>query len=161
MRFSEDQLFEDQLPPGPLTDMYRYWRSKCRDKTLPSRMDIHPPEMKDFLPHTMLIDVVSESPGERRFRMRLVGTHIVDGFGQEVTGKFMDEIDTGGQTESLLEACRRNVEEKAPVYLTGIISRHGTGEKISFERLGAPLSSDGHEVDMLLVASILKPLPRN
>lgn len=152
---------EDQLPPGPLTDMYRYWRSKCRGVAMPSRKDIHPPEMKDFLPHTMLIDVVNASAAERGFRMRLVGTHIVDAFGQEITGKFIDEIETGGQTESLMEACRKSVEDRAPVYLSGIMTQQTTGAKLSFERLGAPLSSNGQDVDMLLIAAVLKPLPRS
>jgi hypothetical protein len=154
------QFSEDQLPPGPLTAMYHYWRSKCRDKDMPSRADIHPSEMKDFLPHTMLIDVVATTETERRFRMRLVGTHIVDGFGQEVTGKFIDEINTGGQMESLLEACMKSVQEKAPVYLSGVmVQQTPAGTRFSFERLGAPLSSDGQNVDMLLIAAVLQHLP--
>lgn len=154
-------FIKDQLPPGPLTEMYRYWRSKCRGKAMPSRVDIHPSEMKEFLPHTMLIDVIPTGAPGVRFRLRLVGTHIVDGFGQEVTGKFIDEIDVGGQTANLLEACRKSVEDKAPIFLSGIMFQQTSGAKFFFERLGVPLSSDGQNVDMLLIAATLRHLPDN
>ena len=121
---------------------------------MPSRADINPVEMQAFLPHTMLIDVITDDKNDIRFRTRLIGTHVVNGFGGEFTGKYLDEIiELDDQRGSLIEACLYTVQKKKPAYLAGDLVRQSPAEFISYQRLGVPLSTDGENVNMILVAA--------
>lgn len=120
---------------------------------MPSRADINPVEMQAFLPHTMLIDVITDDKNDIRFRTRLIGTHVVNGFGGEFTGKYLDDIELGDQRGSLIEACLYTVRKKKPAYLAGDLVRQSPAEFISYQRLGVPLSTDGKNVNMILVAA--------
>ncbi len=148
--------FEEASLPKPLARLYSYWQAKRGDRLMPSRADINPVEMQAFLSHTMLIDVLIHAQDEIRFRMRLVGTHVVDGYGGEITGKYLDEIDLGDQRDKLIEACLHSVNGKKPAYLSGKLRHKITGEIIAYERLGLPLSSDGETVNILLVGTLLQ-----
>ena len=144
--------------PKPLAQLYSYWQIKRGDRLMPSRADINPVDMHAFLPHTMLIDVVQCENGETRFRTRLVGTHVVDGYGEEFSGKFLDEIDLGDSRDRVIEACLYTVHKKKPAYLSGK-SRQPAGDGyISYKRLGVPLSSDGEIVNIILVAAVVQPI---
>lgn len=127
---------------------------------MPSRSDINPVEMQDFLPHTMLLDVNLDGQGKHCFKARLVGTHVVDGYGNEFTGKTGDQLRIGDHADKLRAACQYSVTSKMPAYLTGQIHMAETDEYIAYERLGVPLSTDGENVDILLVAAIVRRGPR-
>ncbi len=127
---------------------------------MPSRSDINPVEMQDFLPHTMLLDVGLDAQGAHRFKARLVGTHVVEGYGNEFTGKTSDVLDLGDQADKLYAACLYSVNTKLPAYLSGQIYLQATDEYVAYERLGVPLSSDGENVDILLIAAIVRRGPR-
>lgn len=154
--FSEADL------PKPLGLIYNYWNSKRGDRLMPSRTDINPVDMRDFLSHAMLIDVLTDAQGEKRFRMRLVGTHIVSGYGGEFTGKYLDEIDLGDQRDKVIQACLLNVNGKKPVYLSGKLhhkTSDGVSKLLTYERLGLPLSSDGETVNILLIGALVHTEP--
>ncbi len=61
-----------------------YWQQKCAGRLMPSRADIDPSELRRFLPHITLVDVVAD---ERRFVYRLVGTSEVELRGYDPTGR--------------------------------------------------------------------------
>lgn len=137
----------------PLAQMYAYWQQKCGDRLMPSRADIDPVGMRAFLPNTMLVDVLTTPMGEKKFRVRLVGTHIVNGYGSEFTGKYIEEINLGDQLDIIINSCMEIVNAKAPHFLAGKLHLEDTNELISFERLGVPLSSDGDNVNIILMAA--------
>ena len=56
---------------------------------MPPRSAIRPDEIVKQLPSVALLDVVGDPP---RFRFRLFGTQLVAAYGQDLTGKFVDEI---------------------------------------------------------------------
>lgn len=145
--------FDEKSLPRPLAQLYAYWQVKCGDRPMPSRADINPVEMQAFLSHTMLIDVITDDKNDIRFRTRLIGTHVVNGFGGEFTGKYLDEIELGDQRDRLIEACLHTVRGKKPAYLAGDLVRQSSSEPISYQRLGVPLSTDGKNVNMILVAA--------
>lgn len=142
--------------PKPLSLLYSYWLAKRGDRQMPSRADINPVEMQAFLSHTMLIDVLTDAQDVTRFRMRLVGTHVVDGYGGEVTGKYLDELELGDQRDKLIEACLHSVNNKKPAYLSGAIRHKISDDILTYERLGLPLSSDGEKVNILLIGTLLQ-----
>ncbi len=148
--------FDEKSLPKPLAQLYTYWQAKCGGRLMPSRADINPVEMQAFLPHAMLIDVITDDKNDIRFRTRLIGTHVVNGFGGEFTGKYLDDIELGDQRGSLIEACLHTVRKKKPAYLAGDLVRQSPAELISYQRLGVPLSTDGKNVDMILVAALVQ-----
>lgn len=142
--------------PAPLAMLHYYWEFKRGDRPAPSRADIDPVEMKDFLSNTMLIDVVHSPESDMRFRMRLTGTHIVYALGFEFTGKFMDELDLGEERDNLLCACGNIVSGIKPEYFTGKINHLAPKRQLFFKCLGVPLSSDGENVNIILVSALLE-----
>jgi hypothetical protein len=131
-----------------LRDLYAYWLARRGDRIAPSRSAIRPEEITRMLPHIVLIDVVGDPA---RFRMRLVGTQVVQAFGQEVTGKFVDEIDQGAVGPAIIARARAIVAERRPDLHVWEYTK-GDGRHIKYERLILPLSSDGETVDQLLCA---------
>jgi PAS domain len=74
----------EECPPGPGGQrLARYWLSLWRGDALPMRADFRPKEIIDLLPSICLFDVV---PGESVY-CRLAGTFIVQGAGQDLTGR--------------------------------------------------------------------------
>ena len=61
-----------------------YWQEKCAGRLMPARADIDPGDLRRFLPHITLVDVVDDP---RRFVYRLVGTSEVELRGFDPTGK--------------------------------------------------------------------------
>src|SRR5215470_982711 len=63
--------------------LYQYWNARRGIRLMPSRADIDPVEMRQWLPRIMLVDVDPEG----KFTYRLVGTQIVDLLGVNPTGR--------------------------------------------------------------------------
>lgn len=71
-----------------LTDLWCYWRGKRATRAMPKRRDIDPMEIPAVLPYVLLVE---RSDGQR-FRFRLAGTAVVDAYGMELTGRYVDEV---------------------------------------------------------------------
>jgi hypothetical protein len=141
------QFFLEPSDPM-LRELYAYWLAKKGSLIAPPRAAIQPDEITPMLPNIVLIDVVGDPP---RFKMRLVGTKVVEAFGQEVTGKFVDEIDQGAVGPAILARARALVaERRADLHVWEYTKNDG--RHIKYERLILPLSSDGESVDQLLCA---------
>lgn len=137
-----------------LKQLYRYWSDKRVDRTLPSRGDIDPGELKGLLPNVTLIDV-ELSP--RRYLVRLAGTQVVAGYGEEQTGRYLHELDFGDIGDQTLAMMDDIVEFHRPSYASGEFQKRN-GKCIRFERLAMPLSSDGAVVDKILGGVVFVPL---
>ena len=74
-----------QLPVADrrLIRLYQYWLQKRGARSMPSRADIDPLDMRFILGHLMLIDVRHPGP---EFRIRLQGSELTWWIGQELTG---------------------------------------------------------------------------
>lgn len=62
---------------------YEYWNTKRGDRSMPSRADIDPSEIRDLLPGIILVDVAHDPT---RLTYRLVGTDEVEARGSDPTG---------------------------------------------------------------------------
>lgn len=69
-------------------DLFCYWTSVHPAKGLPGRQHIDPLDIPDLLPGLWLLDVQHDP---FRLRYRLVGTAIVQAYGRETTGQWLDE----------------------------------------------------------------------
>ncbi|MFO0989620.1 MAG: PAS domain-containing protein [Alphaproteobacteria bacterium] len=140
------------IEPG-LRALHAYWSVKRGARPMPARADIDPVEVPRLLPHLMLVAVSDDPP---RFRFRLVGTEIVARYGDELTGRALDEIDLGGEIGSIQSQYEETVRAAAPTYCRHAIETR-QGKYLRYERLLLPLSSDGIRVDMLLGGVYLLP----
>jgi len=125
-----------------------YWESKRGGRTMPQRRDIEPMELRPVLPHLQITEVIG---GGGRFRYRLVGTAIVEAFGAEFTGKYVDEL-VSGERDTFVHACYRAVcASRRPAFAR---SKYVTTKNVDLtaNRVLMPLSEDGAEVTQILGA---------
>ena len=129
-----------------LAKLWTYWRDKCVGRSMPRRRDIDPTEIAPLLPHLQLVERI-----DGRFRYRLCGTAIVEAYGRELTGRFVDEI---------IPAHRRAVAEhhytllyegRRPIFVKNKYTTTRSLDVIA-SRLILPLSEDDLTVAMVLVA---------
>ena len=140
-----------QIQNTPLRTLYAYWAGKKGARLAPRRSDIDPAEMKNFLRYVFLLDIV-DIP--LRFRFRLAGTEIVSRYGEEVTGRFLDEIDLDDVGSEILNEYETAVREARPVRGHWQYTKRD-GQYLKYERIILPLSSDGHSIDMLLCGACM------
>lgn len=125
-----------------------YWQAKRAGRLMPRRRDIDPPELREVLAHLQITEVVEAG---RRFRYRLVGTAIVQAFGAEFTGKYVDEL-VSGERDSFVHACYRAVcASRRPAFVR---SKYITTKNVDLtaNRVLLPLSEDGETVSQILGA---------
>lgn len=128
-----------------LKKILEYWLSKKGTRIAPSRIDIDPAEIQPLLRYVGMVDVLRDP---LRFRYRLAGSAIVQSYGQEVTGHFLDEIDLGGHQHEIFSEYEKVAQTGEAVCATWDYTRRD-GRHLNYERLALPLSSDGKSVDML------------
>lgn len=127
---------------------YEYWLSKARRRgQIPGRHDLDPGEMVEFLPCVALFDVERRA-ARLRFRHRLMGTHVVDLLGRDVTDLYIE--DTAAREDMAIVSMRFAgvVRTKQPIHGISPVPVVGR-EFLKYEHLTSPLSSDGATVDML------------
>jgi hypothetical protein len=129
-----------------LAALLTYWRSKLAGRAMPQRADIEPTEIPQLLPHLQLVDRVAG-----RYRYRLAGTAIIAAYGNELTGKFVDEIIPAGR-RAVAEGHYNTVyETKRPLFVR---NKYTTTRDIDIvaSRVILPLSEDGASVSMVVMA---------
>jgi len=122
-----------------------YWRAKAGARAMPSRAELDPIEMRSFLRKILIIDLMENGD----FVCRLCGTEISEGNRQDLTGRRADADSLGASAPQFLDAYRRTIEARAPIFFIGELWWQDRGY-ISFEQVILPLSSDGTAVDKLL-----------
>ena len=148
-------MLED-LKSARLKRFYRYWDEKRHGRRAPGRRDIDPTEIADLLPNLFLLDV-EDSP--RRYRYRLVGTAFVHNYGEELTGRYVDDMDLGSFKDESLASLDHVVTGWVPSYIRGRFLKQDT-RRLEFCRLALPLSSAGDRVDQIVGCMIFTVLER-
>jgi hypothetical protein len=95
-----------------LKTLHDYWLRKRGPRIAPSRADMKPNELKFILAQVYLLEVVGVP---QRFRFRLAGTVLENGYGGQLTGKFVDEIDVDGVGNLILSEYERVTKDALPV----------------------------------------------
>ena len=133
-----------------LNDLYAYWLAKRGARIGPSRSAIRAEDMALLLPNLYLADVVGDPP---RFRFRLFGSNLAQAYGEDVTGKFLDQIDLGSVSKTdVINFLTRIVRECRPQVVRVRFVKQTDGRSLEYERIGLPLSDDGKAVNMILCA---------
>jgi len=136
-----------------LAGLYAYWDGKRRGRAMPSRADIVPAEMKDYLGWVAILEVF---PDLSDFRYRLIGTLVAKYWLHDHTGQTVSEAfaKSGPAAVKGVKAMfRKCAREHA------ILRSHGEADWIgrgfeAFECICLPLSDDGEHVNMILHAFV-------
>jgi len=145
-----DSLLHGDVRRDPiLGPALAYWERKSGSRLMPARRDIDATEISpSLLPYLQITERI-ESTG--RIRYRLVGTGIVDAYGADLTGKYIDEI-YSGQRLNYVEANYRAVRDsKSPVL---VVNRYHSSRPVSLvcHRLVMPLAEDDAPIRQFLTA---------
>ena len=141
-----------------LLELLRHWQRAKADKPLPARADIDPLNLgPSLLPFILLADV--EYHPVRRFRWRLVGTHVTQTLGRDVTGAYWDETYSNDVLASLHLRADWLMEHLRPLRAVGLSPRPGRHAGSS-ETLYLPLSDDGATVNMIMLGSVYIIAPK-
>ena len=133
-----------------LRDLYAYWRSKQGSRIGPPKAAIRFEEVGLLLPNIALADVVGDPP---RFRYLVFGRNLTAAYGENVAGKFLDEIDLGSAslTSGAVNFWTRIVRERRPQVARIRYTKQQDRRYLDYERIGLPLSEDGKAVSMILL----------
>ncbi|MEQ9641584.1 MAG: PAS domain-containing protein [Alphaproteobacteria bacterium] len=151
-----DSSFTYPVPPeaddDELRHMWDYWLARSRDGRLPARGDIEPLDLRAIMGALTILDVI-DSGGKQRFQYRLWGTRVLELFGEELTGKFADELgfDPEGHIQAALEDVRRTGK---PHFWQRPLPPHRQLDHVSYRRLALPLGDDGETVDRILLMMV-------
>lgn len=137
-----------------LKALFSYWDKQRDDAFAPARRTIRPQEMKSLLPIVVLADVVD---GAKDFRIRLMGTHVVDGLARDLTGRTLGELKRAPLTDLWMVQYRHAALTQQPVAAGPARGRLWTADVFIAESLALPLSSDGRSVDMILGGIVTAP----
>ena len=119
---------------------------------MPSRGDFDPIAVPPILPHLSLMEVVHGEP--MRFRVRLMGTALVERFGEN-TGRYLDEVGFGDSYEAVAEAYKACVRTGRPQFSE---TEYWTDTRRYFRvsRLVLPLSENDKAVNMVLAGLLFR-----
>lgn len=115
-----------------------------KKKGLPARADFDPIDFPAVLPYLVLADV---EPSPRRFRVRLVGTAVVEARGCDGTGDYYDEVEGAARAIKRANQVSRSRQAK---FEAGVAMTWSPKSYKIYSVLSLPLSSDGENVDMLM-----------
>jgi len=123
------------------------WQAKRKGRSMPSRADFDPVELKPILPRLILIDVIDDPPD---FRYRLAGTMSRDLRGVEVTGQsVLDLVPRQHGMRLWNDLCEMQRGCQPQFVQISVIA--STGEPLSYRVLRLPLAADGETLDMVMV----------
>jgi len=134
-----------------LMRLLELWRAEAGDGGIPPRRVMSPRLLKSFLRDIALYERVANDTGQRRYRVRLIGTAFAQILG-DLTGKFIDEAiapDFAVRWHAALDA---TLGARAPLRFLGREDTKGmtflTGEFFS-----APLLADDGQMNLVLAAA--------
>ena len=131
------------LPDPKLRRLHAIWLSKCTPGRLPGRADFDPIELPPaLLPWITIFDVEGA-----RFRIRIVGTGIVEALGQDNTGQYADDLPN---TKALQARAHWVVENAKPFFMTDLPIPWDQERYHRYSVLCTPLATNGVDVDKLL-----------
>lgn len=147
------RAFRAQLVTQGQRELFDYWLRSAGQRPMPVRSDLDPLKVPRLLPHLGLIDL-RDGVGQGLFR--LAGTRLRDIYGQEITGKRIEEVFSGDCASYWSRIHRRVAEKGAPAH--GVVRGPAEGrDHVVLFWLRLPLSEDGARVDRILCHDVAGP----
>lgn len=125
------------------------WRRKGGEEKKISRADVSPVEMKKYLEHVVLMDVVHETGGWRLV-VRLIGGHVANFYG-EITGKDIREMENSKAIERIYYVSGQVMEHGLPLMT---VSPAFSPDRLYMEAIAIylPLFDGDGKVNKIMVA---------
>jgi PAS domain S-box-containing protein len=137
-----------------LRDILQLWRDVCKGKQMPLRADVDLQNIAPSLqPHILVLDI--ERLPKVRLRWTFIGSHITTIQNRDMTGSYCDEIYNADQLTSLQLRTNWVLEHQLPLRSTGHATDPGRNYDEN-EALFLPMSSDGSEIDAILMGSVFR-----
>lgn len=93
--------------------LYDYWRAKCKGDKLPSRDDICPSDLIDYLPTVSMFEICTAQE-DPRFKFRLAGTKFYDIYKTELTGQYVCDMPQGSRRAYWNRVLSRVTDRRRP-----------------------------------------------
>jgi hypothetical protein len=124
-----------------------YWLAIHPANALPGRQHFDPVDIPLLLSNLWLVDIQHEPI---RFRLRLLGTRIVDYAGENNAGRWVDEKWPNFENSAFMEIARSG----EPSWYRGPSALRPNRDYYELERVRLPLARDGKRVDMILALTV-------
>ena len=98
----------------PLRELYEYWCQLRGDGISHQRVDLRPENLKPWLGHVSLHDVLDSG---KRFRVRLQGTEVTEMFPYGLTGKYLDETAPSEELPYVEESFKALIKTQKPHHI--------------------------------------------
>lgn len=136
-----------------------YWRAKCASRAMPARSDLDPLDMRGFLPHVALVDIVVRPGLPHGYRIRLAGTAIEEVFGP-ISGRLLDEAVPAETAARWTKMFQATIDARAAIRVSTRVS-YDRSDYLDVEAFFGPLADDGADISMLLVCAAfwVDPVP--
>lgn len=139
-------------PDTPLTPSNRlmvdHWNGlRPSPAHLPARAAFDPVAVPTLLRGIWLVELIGTPP---RYRVRLYGTRLAEGFGLDLTGRFLDEAPIGFADSAAEADFRAIAADGLPRWWRGAVSMTVPRSARMIEVVMLPLATDGRTVDMIL-----------
>lgn len=126
-----------------------YWDRKRGGRGAPARRDIDALEIPTAL--LPFLQITEQAEGDGRIRFRLVGTGIVEAYGADPTGKYMDEIYSGERLRRVRANYRAVCTSRHPILVVNRYRSRSPASRVC-HRLIMPLADDGVTIRQFLTA---------
>ncbi len=138
---------EDARSPH-IISAHHYWLGLRGEREMPSRADVRPEDMRKILGNIMMVEVTYDPV---HFRYALFGTYITASYGYDMTGKSVRELKPEGMNDLVWSLYEEALDARVP--LVHAIGIETPAERVEFERVTLPLSSDGQTIDRFVGVS--------
>lgn len=119
-----------------------YWKNLCGSRTMPARGDIAPRDMREFLSHVGLVEVILSANGTVDYTMRVAGGKIEEIFGP-LTGQPLSQTlpdETVSRWRLVFDEVRKSC---VPLAVSGRVA-YANLRHLKYELFVAPLGEDGN-----------------
>lgn len=141
-----------QLERTPeLVALWRYWRGKLGGRAVLPRAEVAPHEIPALLP----ILTLTERLPDGRLRYRLAGSKVVEAYGFEASGKFLDEFLSPDRMKVAHHHIGTALTRARPVFSQTLYLSPG-GLHLVNARLNIPLSDATGAVTMVLAGHVIE-----
>ena len=126
---------------------FEYWKRIHPATGLPGRQHFDPVDIPWLLPNIFMVDAPSDAIG---FTFRLMGTRLVEFFGEDFTGQpFINAYVKAEESRAFKDLCDL-FNDRLPRWRLGLASFVRNREHTIVERLYVPLAADSEHVDIAL-----------
>ena len=125
-----------------------FWLARCRDGQLPAKRDMDPVDMRPFLPHLVLTEVLRDDPLD--FQYRIIGDSVAVRLGNN-TGRRVRETALINVTTSAYDNYCVVALTGQPQFLEGRApTAFSQNRTYLMSRVHCPLAADGTTVDHII-----------